>query len=383
MKIQLDYTPELAIETIYKFVLAPTEYVFTSQEPAESGYYLAASRDAGEKIISLFVEVREYYNVLHRSSVISSFDVVIPIQQPVTLRIKSNLLIRNTVPNALASKIVLAFNNYDPKSGIDAIDYANQQLAREPQFTTDMFMVSASFQLDKHDEHGRIWPRKEYRNQLEVILAIYNGTDQNSQLDVLGDQKLGDYFKAKGYKAVLVRRENLLRPSNLPKDSLREIEQKKPADITSMISHIDNLVRQNSTGLQCDELETEKTRIVHVPIPEFKTEWGWKLVEIGCVKTHLYLPGKVYIRDNLKILYACAGHEKRLAAHFKQQIISCTTNSALAAGVIGIWLSSLGVALIAFKSLFFQCIKASIGEDIVCLFPELVVLTETTDWREL
>lgn len=388
MRLQLDYTPELNTEAVYRYILDDSQYYYSSQPPASTGFSLTSDHiPAGRVTITMFIEVKYFYNVVQGKSVVSGFDVVVPIKQTLRVSVKSHLLISNTTTPEQASRIRAAFRSYDPESTsepVDPVEFAKKQLASHPDLTADMFMVLSSFLLDKHNDQGQIVPRVPFRKHLDAILAIYDGTDKRSRLDIAGEQLLSDYFTKQGYSAVLVRDELLLHPSNRRKDSLREIEYVKPADMQKFFARIDDLTALNSRGLQCPEgLRTQKIRIVSIPtIPEFRTEWVWQLVELGCVKTHLYWPKKAYKRDTLRVLYACVGHPGELVDHIKQQLVSCATGAAFAGAVVGIWASNLDLALVAFKSLFFKCVKSEIAGTMECLFPELVVLEEITEWQE-
>lgn len=440
MPVQLDYTPELHQKEILDF-LVNTATHFDSSQPTENDYTFVESREAGKDQTSLFAILKETYNVLDRTIVVSNFDAIIPIEQPAILTVRMNLLIVDSLTDGeLRAKIIAAFRAYDPSTGVDVDDYVMNELSQESGLNSDMFQVIPSFALDKNGN------KIEHRNQVNALLALYNDikgsgkisltggskvvigtgtsfkteinvgsvlqTTQNIQLGIVEsivdnteltlrrnvvmseanleynigvetkffmaqETNLARYFRRKGFRAVRVRQEFLEAPYNPSNDPVHQIESTNEADL-------DNVIKQDSVGLECGDLEIKKIKIAEVlAYPEFKTELVWRMVKIGCVKTLVPWFHKSKIRWTIVTLYACVGHRQNLANYILHRIETCAEGSALASTVIGIWFGNLASALVAFKALFVACIENYVGEEINCIVPDLATLSEKGLWEDI
>jgi len=184
-------------------------------------------------------------------------------------------------------------------------------------------------------------------------------------------------FSRKGYRAVQIEpRENLTQHTEPAKDKIHEIESKNPDDIDAIVKH--------DADKDCGNIVVVKTRITTIfHVPEFKSDPVWRWVRIGCI--NLYLPWftHMYVRDNMKVLYACIGHNNNLQPFLVQQLIDCSKVSALSAAVIGVVLVSVPVALVVFKALFIKCVSVFAESEIGCLVPDLVVESEVGQWKRV
>ena len=372
MAIQIDYSPELQTANVLNFILDTDQTIFKDPLPSDQGYSFKSNLISGTEHLPLYAQYREYYNVVQQRSIVGNFIVLIPVKQDVKFTLISNLLIKDTVPQDLKDKIVTSFHLYDPNSGIDPYNFAFQEMSRQG-ITSDMFQIVSSFELNK------IGVRQEHTEQRDALLSTYNGgTNRDIFLTIFGDLYLADYFKRRGYQAVLVKREALDHIENPSHDPIHEAE----GDNTSIIG---NVVKDEAQSIDCtiNEITRVEIEIATVLIwPEFKQEWSWKMKKIGCVKTKFYLP-TTFKRIGKKHLYAYVGKPDGLDQLIIQQIKDCASKSAILAAVIGVVLVDLPAALVAFKALFIECIRYNAGQNIKCLIPGLFFLTETSEWKQL
>ncbi len=371
MTIQIDYSPELQTTNVLNFILDTGQTIFKDPLPFDHGYSFESNLISGTENFPLYAQYREYYNVVQQRSIVGNFIVLIPVKQDVKFTLLSNLLIKDTVSQALKDKIVTSFHLYNPNSGIDPYDFAFQEMSVQG-VTSDMFQIISSFELNK------IGARQEHTEQRDALLSTYNGTNRDIFLTIFGDLYLADYFKRRGYQAILVKREALDHIENPSHDTIHEAE-------SGSTSIIGNVVKDEARSIDCtiNEITRVEIEIATVLVwPEFKQEWSWKMKKIGCVKTKLYLP-TTFKRIGKKHLYAYVGKPDGLDQLIIQQIKDCASKSAILAAVIGVVLVDLPAALVAFKALFIECIKYNAGQDIKCLIPGLFFLTETGNWTQV
>jgi hypothetical protein len=440
MPVQLDFTAQLGQKEIFDFIMDYNTN-FESTQPVENGYSFIEKKNVGTEYTSLFVQLKEIYNVIQGTIVVSNFEAIIPIEQPTTLTLKSNLFIIDTLKDEqLRAEIITAFISYNPALEIDVEDYINQKLSQEPRLSSNMFQVLSSFSLDK------IGKKIEHRNQVNSVLALYgdlNGSGtisltsgsktvtgigtffktelnpgsiiqslQNVRLGIVdtivsdtelklklnsvaSDETIGfhigvetefymvnetnltNFLRRRGLRAVLSNQEYLEIPYNPTHDPIHEIESIDEADLSNIIIH-------DSAGLECEKLVIENIKVTKVlAYPEFKTEIVWRMVKIGCVKTLLPWFHKTQVRWTIITLYACIGHRRNLAPYILHRIVSCAEGSALSSAVIGIWFGNFASALVAFKALFVQCIETLVGEEINCIVPDLATMSEKGQWKDV
>ena len=119
---------------------------------------------------------------------------------------------------------------------------------------------------------------------------------------------------------------------------------------------------------------------------EFKTIIAWKWITIGCCKTKLYYP-KVLARAASKAVVVEVISPDTFEAGYKYILGECGKKAAKTSLAIAFvaWVTddSLDKALIAFKSVFIECVEEKFGEFMQCIVPVIVVKKRVlTDWKD-
>jgi len=130
----------------------------------------------------------------------------------------------------------------------------------------------------------------------------------------------------------------------------------------------------SNADYQMEVTEHEIKEIIQ--FSEFKTIIAWKWIRIGCCKTKLYYP-KVLTRGAAKVVCVEVMSPDNLGATLKQILEDCgkkAANTSLAVAFIA-WVTddSLDKALIAFKSVFIECVEDRFGEFFSCIVPVIIV----------
>lgn len=368
MFIETEYTTEIDQKEISKFIFDKVNTIYNGKIPTLIGYTIIKTRSFGNSPIDLWAQAKEYYNVTYKNSVVANFNALIPVGLKAELTINSNLLLKDGIKPELAKIITDIFAGFKPTQGVDPNDYIQDQLSKQPDINSDMFAVMQSLVLDKKANSP-----KDQRQEIDRMLSLYNGTDTQSKIDVLGpDVSLSAYFQKKGYKAVKVKREELF-----------EVQQPdvNPIPKVDNASKIEAVVIANAQGLDCGITVVEKVRISTVGhIPQFKADSGLRPIKIGCFR--IWVPWVIlYVRDNMQVLYACVGRNANLQEYLVQQLVNCIKKSALYAGVVGIILLNPIGALATFQSLLIVCVTSFGENEIMCLFPQLVIEEESSPWE--
>jgi len=433
-KVDINYVPEITEQEISKFIFDSKTQKFAGSIPTEPGYNLLGTKISGSQATDLLANRKEYYNVYYNRTLVSDFSVIIPIVQKAMLSITAYMLVKPSVSGPDQDKIRQALANYDPSIGVDAAEYASLQ---------DQFTIRCSFELEKtgdpieHKEQlnamlaqymdvkgtGKITTMggsnkvtgigtkfltelfpgsvlmlatrstigivKSISSDLELILeknAINSGNniefiiDVQSRFYVAGETiSVSDYFRKKKYRVVKMKPENLEMLEKPAIDSIHEVEGNDPAAL------VDAIVQTDAKPLDCNaKIIVDQVKIIDIMAwPEFKTEFVFRKVKIGCVEVPLPWFHETKVRYTIKTLYAAIGRPDNIDQLVKDQLIDCAKYSAGAAVVVGIWLENFPSALIAFKALFGKCVVSTVEGDLICLIPDLVILSESTPWRDI
>jgi hypothetical protein len=384
MNIEIDYSIDFKSKEVFEFIFDTTQNIYRSPFPVVENYTASGTILAGKirqteeviddaiqtKPLKLFGQVKEHYSVFSGRTLISNFEVLIPVEQAIELSIICHLFIKTGTSPEDIVKIKQAYNSYDVNSGIDPIEYAKQK-ATELEISEDIFNVKNSF------EFMRIGELTEHRGEVDRKLAIVNNNEIH--LSGFGEGEDKKYFQRLRYRAVPDKREILYNFEEPIKDELHEGEGSDTSQITDTIKV--EVLKEIDCEIDPTNRIEEKIATVFA-YPEFKLDWEVKWIKIGCIKTKLYLP-VAYKRLTKKVLYAYIGLPDDIVDRAKDQIRNCAIDSALAAAVIGIIFENLAAALYSYKALFVECLKRKAYGLVDCLFPGLFILTEKTRWSRL
>lgn len=159
--------------------------------------------------------------------------------------------------------------------------------------------------------------------------------------------------------------------------NIGEVEEKN--DLNDK-TNLDNLAKKfdDYNASTCPGMKSKEKKILSLlDWPEFKIEWKYKWIEIGCSKIRILFP---YVRTrtaslNLYIQYV---YSVNVAQSILPRIDDCALVAVFQGAVIGVALGNFPAALVVFKTSFTDCIKDYI---LSCLYPNLLILKHSTDWR--
>jgi hypothetical protein len=375
MWIELDYTPDLDSEDVHAFVLDsdPSNTLFKSPLLTESGMIAVASRPIEEAPLPgpLYAFIKETYAIERNRQGVGRQEIVVPVMQAMRLLIVNTLFVRNDVQGTpFEAKLKEVFSAYvfEP-SGPPPHDYARRELP--PEITDDMFLVRPSFELLKDGD------RIERTEQRDAMIALYAGQASGDfHLPIGSGDGIGDYFGRGDYRMILISRD----PCRVgqPVQDPNVYETSDVDDDPGAV--IDELVGVEANELDCNHIEVIQERVVTLlQWPEFKIEWEPKRVKIGCVRITVRLP-VLSIRITKLALYYFYGKIKNLGRLIESIIEACALKSVVAGAIIGIALSNIQAAIVAFRTVFVECVKSQAGQAISCLIPGLLILKEKGNW---
>jgi hypothetical protein len=323
--------------------------------------------------VPLFAAKREYYSVRKGTHTLGTFNVIVPVQQLVTVSIVSVLLVADIVPQPIKTKILNGFSGYDPVNNPDPVQYATANLG--PDVTPDMFLVRSSFTLTKKGQ--QTFDTK----QRDALLALYNGTAPGGIFVVPNEDNLSSYLKNSGINAVKIREEAVGRIPAPQQDGLHERGVSSINATQEIDKIIDDVVKTEAQGLDCSGIVIrEESRIATLLFwPEFKIDWVDVAIQVGCIRVVITIPVP-RARISKKVLYAYVGHPTNLGQTVVDDLKVCIIKAAVAGAVIGIVLADFPAGLAAFVAVFNDCVAYAAGQLAACLIPGLEMLTESTAW---
>lgn len=373
MWIELDYTPDLDTDEIHSFIIDsdPSNTTYTSKVISEAGMTPVARRprEKGMLLGPLYAFIKEIYAIERDRKGVGRQEIIVPIEQGMTLVIVNTLFLRDDIvetdKQAIIEKVFIDFD----ASKDDPYDYARKALPAD--ITDEMFMVRPSFELVKSGV------REERKEQRIALFELYQGKSAGSIDLPIGVDGIGDYFDRGNYTVILLSVE----PCRVgqPEKDPNILESDSVEDDPSPI--IDELVREETKVLDCGQIEVVKQRVATLlQWPEFKVEWEPKRVKIGCVRITIRLP-VLYIRTTKLALYYFYGKIQNLGILIEKIIETCALRGILAGAIIGVALSNLQAAIVAFRTVFVECIKSQAQQAIVCLIPGLLIIKEKGGWH--
>jgi hypothetical protein len=394
MPVPTSYSLNLDRPEVYAFLQDPAQTTWSEPDPTKAGYSKSGvpniavgtiiNRDSGSppKPCTLTWGIHEYYNVIegkddtahppNKGVVVSQFDVIIPVDQPVSITVFAVLFTKDGISQQAKTMIEAAFQQYDPTSGVDPNDFAYSKMPADHSITPSMFDVFYTCRVQKNGN------AIEHDDQLNKILGQYDGTTQGIVFPFPGQPGgniHGDdgYFVRRKIGAYLVKKENIGHIPDVTTDPLHEAVNptKPPAQI------IEDVAKTEGNEQGCGEdFDLQEFRIMELlAYPEFKVDWRNFSLTVGCITVIVTLP-VLQIRTSEIDLYAYTRYPKNLGDYVVKAIVDCIIEAALAGAVIGVALGNFAAALEAFDALFTECLKDKFGQFISCMIPGLELITK-------
>ena len=297
------------------------------------------------------------------SRVIQSLTVQIPLEYAIDLTMETVLFISETGLDAFQRQAIVDAYNYFPP-GDDPLAYLVDK-ARAAGLSTNSFHVACRFTLTANSH-----PIPDLR-QVNALEGFYRGG-----ATVAGSS---EWFKRERIELVFISEAFAGSLTNKSDDPIHEPDGSGKSDDTILDESIDEITH----GVNCDdEYVRESQEIMTVfAWPEFMVAWHPEDIRLGCITVRIWLP-TLLSRSSEVVLHAVVSIAKRDAdATLRQLVFDCAGTSALAAGVVGVVMWNLPLAIAAFKALFENCIHVKVGQPLTCLVPDLVLINRSSDWQ--
>ncbi|RVH56249.1 hypothetical protein CN213_16000 [Sinorhizobium meliloti] len=364
MPLELSHEINLDSPEIYAF-LESADSVYA--EPIDQAYWLslgmtfAAQRTPapGDKMLTiLYTGLRRRYHLLKRHdgggyTLETVLDVILPVSHPVSLNVEAILLIKDSeLSPSERTTVIDAFNNFTP--GQDPFEYIADQIARTG-ISSDKFWVASRGILRREGAAQLV------SDEAEALERLYQSENGYRLQIVPPDQPVGRFTQPdKGRHHV----------SDIDDDNkLKEI-------INEIISE------QNTLDCPLDPSPVSKRIATILQWPEFMVEWRLTSVKIGCVVVKLHLP-VLRTRTTKLALFVFVHKVDGWDRYLFEAIVDCAWRSAAIGAVTGLILLNFAAGVAAFRGAFETCITNKFYSLIPCLFPNLVVLQESSAWADV
>ena len=344
MAIQRDHRVDFGSPEIQAFVLDQQRQEWFEKSTPPAGFSGSGATpklsgridsDPSARAIRLPFCVVETYNVMEGSTpgspglTVGSFDVNVPVEQPVTVEIYADLFVRDGTSDAAKAAIIAAFGAFDPVGGQDPDDYMASALRGDANLQPSMFRTNLFARVRKGGapiEHAEERDRK---------LAPYYGAGPGSVWDRAGGERKfqGDpgYFVQRKLSAKLVATRTV--PS-IPAEPATPYRIEAPA--AEFDQALDQRVNREAENASCsgDQYQIQKWKIATLlTFPEFMVIWRDLDIDIGC-GVHVVLSYPVLqVRWSDLTLYAFARYPSDLGKLIENAVTDCAWKSALAGAV--------------------------------------------------
>lgn len=360
MGIQLEQLIDLRSDAVFSFIQDPKRTTYDEPVPQPAVDFRVDS--AAERVLATDTRsrrfcwaVRETYTILRNDgTAISNVDVIVPHWQELAVTIISVLYLRGDTPPDVAEAVRESLRSYDPNSEIDPNDWARSRMPPDAQSGFAFFDVRLRAQLRKlgtdSDRSGRDLMLRELQKSDDVIVR---GPEKHIMREVV------------------------------PMDSHKE-------EVTSRFKVkdpqlVENVAKKKATKMtpECENLEVVAVHIADVlQYPEFKIEWEFVEVTIGCVRVTLHLPVG-YKRTTTQQAWGTGTQPTDAPDYLKNVVRKCTTIAA-ASSVVVVLVTANGVAAVeAFKAVFIECVKNSLLTMVKCVVPDLIWPVHHSEWSNL
>jgi hypothetical protein len=256
------------------------------------------------------------------------------------------------------------FFSFEP--GTDVAEYINKNLPSSIDINN--FSIDTEIQIEKED-------KIEFDiSQRTAFKDIYNG-ETPSTLHFI-DGSLATWYKENKTEFVQLL-PNELDIKSEPLIFREVVEIKKPQEAEDNIANVVKSLLDFIVPSSCGNMNEERIKIATIGVwPEFKLDWGSKIIKIGCTKITIKYP-ILRIRISKIVVYAYFSLPVSYGQTAFQIAYHCAVSSALGSAILGVILANPGVAIVSFQTLFQTCVK---NEVISCLNGGLATIKEITEW---
>jgi hypothetical protein len=287
--------------------------------------------------------------------IVRSVQVVDPVEHRLRLEIVALLFLKKEIDPALAGTIRTAFSTTNV--AVDPVDDVEAKIIPS-KAKMDDYQVDLSFRLVK---------------VADPIVSDMNWHTFLSQMEAYRDPSGRPYFDIHVQDKV----EQLCEAPAVPLETLPVKD----------VDHPQQEIREQESGehLECENLEITDTRIgTAFQYYEWKTELLVRPIRIGpCTVMYTKIP-VFFSRITKMALWGYTMSRPETKRNSEKAITRCLILAAVNTAVLGIVTGGLGfaAAAVAFSAAALTCIEISISDAIDCLFVNLRLVAEHSDWEE-
>lgn len=334
--------------------------------------------DKGEPLTQLVGEVACRYDVFEQRSLISSSVKAVPVVYNVTVKLYAQLFVRSGA-DAIIGEMQAALAEFIPeRQGAD--DIADQLANRQVNpIKREQYLVSVFYVITKTD-------RGELQNKMpsdwQTAIKGECATSDAKSKSTIKDKDMCQTLQDGGYRTVITELGSDAAPPSTTKDPVREVQATDPNDPTTVSNAYDGVVLLNKPT-DCPMLTREDpVKVANiVSYPQVKIELVTAAYKVGCVRITIVYPVLRWRMATI-VLYALLAHAPMNFDDWtKKQVTEIVIASALLAAIVLYATESFTVAYATFKGGMTTGLKKVFGDMIQCLLPEIVAITETTDWH--
>ncbi|SEJ95337.1 hypothetical protein [Pseudomonas sp. NFR16] len=320
--------------------------------------------------------VIQYWVLLDKGQEISVFKIATSASRKVDVKADIVLFLQDGLNQDAKERIEKAFRAYSLSMG-DVDRYAQDFIKSNPDISPFAFgcaktcsaeIVSDEFRDTTQEDFIRLRLKEDYR-----IRLLREEQRSRETRPVRGPNELvcpedKEFAKAKRS-----------RPHNSADVEIEKQKNKILQQCDSLKSIEDDMSKRRERS-RCDN-EILVWQVATSPaLPASRWEWGWHTVKVGCVSFDLYYPQFQLCDQEYHLIIAISVPKTILM--YEKSIRDCAQDSALSAVVITVVFTDLNAGLVAFKTLFWRCLKNKFVDQLPCLDGEVYVETILVgDWH--
>lgn len=324
--------------------------------------------------------VIQYWSLLDKGQEINKFTIETTAFKKIKIDATFILYFANGLSQDAQTRIEKAFEAYNFSEG-EADSYAENFIKLNPDISPFAFGCCHNYDIEiltdeKLDESKenfiKLWLKENYS-----IRLIRSDAMKSERKEVRGPNELvcpknGDTARAKPPKKR--NRKSTLPQETLSTSTLQDGNLLSSATKCDPLLDVENDMKKEAENNGCLDNQISTWEVTWTEgIPATRWQWGWHTIKIGCVSFDFYYCEFQSCATEYHLI-ASASIPKSIIL-YEQSIKNCIENSALAAAVFTIVFTDFASGLIAFKALFWLCIKNKFIDPLPCLDGEIYVET--------
>jgi len=388
MTVILDHTLDLTSDDFLRWLTQDGRKVGDETSGEDGNHSLptarmpvARTRSAGVFQTEVFTAEDQVWGLYAKAVLVASPVINVLIKNIVAVEVLVRLYINTNlvVDPAVVEKIVAAFESFT----VDGSPTTEVAKGFDSGISEDMYSVVA-FASVKVIKLGVVMndPGLIFRDLFQGKLKGGVGDDSN---EMPWPEKVAE----DAMEPRLMSRRRRLRFEPPHYDYSRQIDrsdEQDPRRDWQPETIVASVAKENGAKLDCNRIESKAFKIGTVfEWPEYKVELRFRKEKVGCVV--LWIPEiVVQQRKSMIVGYVYLYYPERTDEYAIEQMMDCAKMAAATFVVVLIY-TDLAIAIASLKGAFWLCVKVKAvkGIDDIqrCISPDIVTITETTEWGPL